>query len=228
MLPLLPKSLSLRFSADHVVELRLGDAGHPQLHGLFVLGRAGVRCVGDEIVHALPQRLGQRRAAGGQALLQLIAADEGLELARDHKGLALQCFQLFGIEDKVGHIRLSLVLLLTHLLLVLFGDGAVAVVQHGGDQLRVAGILHRRRHRVQVLGGDELLPQHQVEQSGMLNGQFDQLRGVGLDVLAVFFSVFVGAAAAILGETHRSAGPVFRADVRDVINVDNDGMLCLG
>ena len=62
----------------------------------------------------------------------------------------------------------------------------------------------------------------------MLGGQSDQLHGVGFNVLAILLAVFVGAVTAILGKAYRRTGPELRADVRDVINVENDGMLCLG
>lgn len=53
----MPECLFRRFSAGHVVELRLGDAGDTQLHGLLVFGRAGVRCIGDEVLGRLPRCL---------------------------------------------------------------------------------------------------------------------------------------------------------------------------
>ena len=61
----------------------------------------------------------------------------------------------------------------------------------------------------------------------MLGGQFDQLHGVGFDVFAIPLASLAGAITAILSEAHRRTGPVFRADICKVINVKDDGMLCL-
>ena len=83
-----PQPLFSNGSAAHFVELFLSDACDSQQKSSYILCRAGIWRVRDEVVCLLYKHFGQRCAASLQAFPQLVVTGKGLKPAGDSERLA--------------------------------------------------------------------------------------------------------------------------------------------
>ena len=206
--------------ACQLVKTPLRDDLNTQLLRFLGLFTVGVGVVHDQVIHLCRQRGGQLGALFLKKSFQRIAVFKGPKLAA--RGNVKPGDSLFPLPGQLPlkHRVLFFFLPIFGGLFLLVANFVGLIIQHQGDELRLAGFLGRLHIGLYMFGCDQLFRAHQGQQRGLLHCALHQLCGVVLDVFAVGLEARRLPAAARCRKTADRVGPESSRQPADVFNYE--------